>query len=174
MGGPVLLAGIAGAGTLIRYGDDADNCDAIRVQVDAGRGTALRLSQAGVDVGALDAIFFTHMHSDHTEGFGDIMLTRWTYNGRGPKLDVVCSVDKVAPVFGATISCKNYVAHIGDAFLRSGEVAQRNSENADRSIEGPAAVTNVVTFDPSEEPRDRKSTRLNSSHIPLSRMPSSA
>ena len=29
----------AGAGTLVRYGDDADNCDALRLQFDAGRGT---------------------------------------------------------------------------------------------------------------------------------------
>ena len=31
-----------------------------------------------------------------------------------------------------------------------------------------------IELDPGEGVRDRKSTRLNSSHIPLSRMPSSA
>ena len=35
-----------------------------------------------------------------------------------------------------------------------------------------AAYPDATAFDPSHE--DRKSTRLNSSHIPLSRMPSSA
>ena len=32
----------------------------------------------------------------------------------------------------------------------------------------------LYTSDPTDADRDRKSTRLNSSHIPLSRMPSSA
>src|SRR5947209_6692138 len=65
MSGPVLLNGVAGAGTLVRYGDDASNCSTVILQFDAGRGTALRLSQAGVDVAQLDAIFLTHVHSDH-------------------------------------------------------------------------------------------------------------
>jgi ribonuclease Z len=69
MSGPVLLNGVAGAG----YGDDSNGCSAMKLQFDAGRGTALRLSQVNVDVGQLDAIFFTHMHSDHTEGFIDVM-----------------------------------------------------------------------------------------------------
>src|SRR5207248_732778 len=60
MSGPVLLNGVAGAGTLVRYGDEANDCSAVRVQFDAGRGTALQLSKLKVDVGSLDAIFFTH------------------------------------------------------------------------------------------------------------------
>jgi hypothetical protein len=67
MSGPVLLNGVAGAGTLVRYGGDSSECNAVKLQFDAGRGTALRLSQVDLDVGQLDAIFFTHMHSDHTD-----------------------------------------------------------------------------------------------------------
>ena len=40
--------------------------------------------------------------------------------------------------------------------------------------DGTAGNDNVVPLGRAFEPRDRKSTRLNSSHIPLSRMPSSA
>ena len=40
--------GLASAGTLVRYGDDADNCGAVKLQFDAGRGTTMRLSQIGV------------------------------------------------------------------------------------------------------------------------------
>src|SRR5215467_1200628 len=80
MSGPVLLNGVAGAGTLVRYGDDSNGCSAVKLQFDAGRGTPLRLSQVGVDVAHLDAIFFTHMHSDHTDGFADLMQTRWNWN----------------------------------------------------------------------------------------------
>lgn len=39
---------------------------------DAGRGASLRLTQAGCPLGALHAVFFTHFHSDHTAGFGDV------------------------------------------------------------------------------------------------------
>src|SRR5215471_10687554 len=80
MSGPVLLNGVAGAGTLVRYGDDSNDCSAVKLQFDAGRGTALRLSQVNLDVGQLDAIFFTHMHSDHAEGFADLIQARWNWD----------------------------------------------------------------------------------------------
>ena len=35
--------------------------------------TNMRLSQLNVTPVQLNAVFFTHMHSDHTEGFADIM-----------------------------------------------------------------------------------------------------
>src|SRR6476646_1280707 len=44
-GGPQSFNGLAGAGTLVRFGDDADECEAIKLQFDAGRGTTMRLSQ---------------------------------------------------------------------------------------------------------------------------------
>ncbi|MBI3435445.1 MAG: hypothetical protein HY056_10270, partial [Proteobacteria bacterium] len=47
-GTPPAYNGHAGPGTLVRYGDDAGNCDAVRLQFDAERGTNLRLSQVGV------------------------------------------------------------------------------------------------------------------------------
>ena len=130
-GWPAAFNGLAGAGTLVRYGDDSNNCNAVRLQFDAGRGTNMRLSQVGVAPGQLNAIFFTHMHSDHTEGFADIIQLRWHFNSKGPKLDVVCSADVVSPL-GFTMSCKKFVAHIGDAFLHSGEIAQRHSERQGR------------------------------------------
>src|SRR5262249_25014861 len=46
--GPPAFNGLAGAGTLVRYGDDANNCGAVKLQFDAGRGTNMRLSQVGV------------------------------------------------------------------------------------------------------------------------------
>jgi len=150
MSGPVLLNGVAGAGTLVRYGDDSNDCSAVKLQFDAGRGTALRLSQVNLDVGQLDAIFFTHMHSDHVEGFADIMQARWNWNSAGPKLDVVCSADAPSPL-GFTMSCRNLVTHIGDAFIQSGEIAQRISEDKRRRVGGPAELGHLITFDPRDE-----------------------
>src|SRR3954463_10439504 len=66
--GPAVFKGQAGAGTLIRFGDDGNDCSAVKLQFDAGRGTNMRLSQLGVTPGQLNAVFFTHMHGDHTEG----------------------------------------------------------------------------------------------------------
>lgn len=39
---------------------------------DAGRGASLRLTQAGIRLGAIDAVFLTHFHSDHTAGLADV------------------------------------------------------------------------------------------------------
>src|SRR5215813_8076825 len=107
--GPAVFNGQAGAGTLIRYGDDSNDCGAMKLLFDAGRGTNMRLSQIKVTPGQLNAIFFTHMHGDHTEGFADILQLRWHFTG--PKIDVVCASDVVSPL-GFTISCKKFVSHI--------------------------------------------------------------
>jgi ribonuclease Z len=171
-GGPPTFNGLAGPGTLVQYGDDGDNCNAVKMQFDAGRGTNMRLSQIGVPEHQLTAIFFTHMHTDHTEGFADILQLRWHFNAAGPKIDVVCSSDIVSPL-GFTMSCKKFVLHIADAFIQSGEIAQRLSEVKQRLAApgGPADLTNVITFEPKNEPQvvwssgDVKVSAIRSTHI---------
>jgi ribonuclease Z len=148
--GPSVFAGQAGAGTLVRYGDDGNECGTVKLQFDTGRGTNMRLSQLGVSPVQLNAIFFTHMHSDHTEGFADVMQLRWYL--KGPKIDIVCSSDAVS-VLGFTNSCLKYAAHIGDAFVQSGEVAERWSEDKGRLAGGPADMTNMITFEPKDDPQ---------------------
>jgi len=151
-GGPPTFNGLAGPGTLVQYGDDRNNCNAVKMQFDTGRGTNMRLSQIGIPVEELHAVFFTHMHTDHTEGFADILQLRWHFYSTGPKIDVVCSSDTISPL-GFTISCKKFVLHIADAFIQSGEIAQRLSEVKGRLAGGPADLTNVITFEPKDEPR---------------------
>ena len=151
-GGPQAYKGQAGSGTLVSYGDDANNCGAVRLQFDAGRGTVLRLSQIDVQSGQLNAIFFTHMHNDHSEGFIDLLKHRWFLFPTGPKIDVVCSDDVASPL-GFIISCNKFVTHIADALINSGEIAQRVSEDKRRPAAGPAALANVRTFDPKNEPQ---------------------
>src|SRR5438093_7155281 len=165
--GPSVFNGQAGAGTLVRYGDDSNDCAAMKLQFDAGRGTNMRLSQIGVSPEQLNAILFTHMHGDHTEGFADIMMLRWYF--KGPKVDIVCSSDAVSAL-GFTNSCRKYVTHIADAFLQSGEIAERRSEDNARLSVGPADLTNVITFDPKDEPQviwsfgDVKVSAIQSTH----------
>jgi ribonuclease Z len=166
-GGPSVLDGLAGAGTLVRYGDDSNSCGAIELQFDAGRGTNMRLSQLDVSPVQLNAIFFTHMHGDHTEGFADIMMLRWYL--KGPKIDIVYSSD-ASSALGFTNSCRKYVMHIGDPFLYSGEIAERRSEDNARLAGGPAALANVITFGPKDEPQlvwsfgDVKVNAIRSTH----------
>jgi ribonuclease Z len=62
--------GRAGAGTLVRHGR-------IALQFDAGRGTVIRLTEAGVPPFALTAQFVTHVHSDHLVDLADVAMTRW-------------------------------------------------------------------------------------------------
>lgn len=95
-GGPSVYGGLAGAGTLVRYGDDSDEgggCNAVKLQFDAGRGTSMRLSQIPVLANQLHAIFFTHIHSDHVDGLADLLQVHWHFNSTGPKVDIVCSAD---------------------------------------------------------------------------------
>lgn len=148
-GGPAAFNGLAGPGTLMRYGDDERNV--LMLQFDTGRGTTMRLSQLGIFPEQLDAVFFTHMHNDHIEGFADLALLRWTFHGTGPKLDVVCSSDVVSKN-GFTISGRRFVVHVADAFIQSGEIAHRHLERADRTPGGPADLLNTITFEPKEEP----------------------
>lgn len=150
--GPVAFNGLAGPGTLVRYGDDKNNCNALKLQFDTGRGTSMRLSQLRIDPAELDAVFFTHMHNDHTEGFIDLIEQRWMFAGEGPKLDVICSGD-VASALGVTLSCRKFTAHVADAFIHSGEIAQRHSEIASRTAGGPADLLHTITFASRDEPQ---------------------
>ena len=149
-GGPSVFNGQAGAGTLVSYGDDTNHCGAMKLQFDAGRGTNMRLSQINVSPPQLNALFFTHVHGDHTEGFADILMLRWYL--KGPRLDIVCSSD-AASVAGITLSCRKYVTHLADAFIQSGEIAERRSEDSARLAGGPAELANMITFDPKDEPQ---------------------
>jgi ribonuclease Z len=45
--------------------------------VDCGRGVLMRLAGAGVQVPQISAVFLTHLHSDHTTDFNDVVTTWW-------------------------------------------------------------------------------------------------
>ncbi len=171
MGGPPTFNGLAGPGTLVSYGDDSNDCSDVLLQFDAGRGTNVQLSALGLIPARLHAIFFTHLHSDHTDGLADLPQHRWHFNSTGPQLDVVCSEDAVAPA-GHTMSCQNLVDHIGDAYIESGEIDQRILENPARLAGGPAELANVVDFLPGEPAAeiwssgDVSVSAIRSTHIP--------
>ena len=45
--------------------------------VDTGDGSARKLALMGIPPGLIDGIFFTHFHSDHIAGLGDVLIQRW-------------------------------------------------------------------------------------------------
>lgn len=101
-GVPHPAPGRAGAGTLVRHGD-------VALQFDAGRGTVLRLVEAGVRAHALSAVFLTHVHSDHLVGLADLAMTRWveqTVHPTGP-LHVVAPEGQTA----------DFVRHMLDPYV---------------------------------------------------------
>jgi ribonuclease Z len=171
--GPPPYEGLAGPGTLVRYGDDANDCRSVLMQFDAGRGTLMRLAQVEVQAAQLNAVFFTHMHSDHMEGFSDIAQMRWMFGPpHGPKLDVVCSTDAKTQL-GFTLSCSKFVAHINDAYDQSGETAYRKAEmKGIVDAAGPVAGLNVITFDPKDDIQvvwtsgEVKVSAIRTTHIP--------
>ena len=74
-GTPVLRLDRFGPSILVEAGDQ-------RLVFDAGRGAAQRLEQLGVPFRGIDAIFLTHLHSDHIVGLPDLWLTGWILSRR--------------------------------------------------------------------------------------------
>lgn len=77
-GSPVPLMDRWGPSTLVEAGSH-------RFLFDAGRGVPVRLWQIGIPTGALDAVFLTHFHSDHTVGLPDLWLTGALGGGFGER-----------------------------------------------------------------------------------------
>ena len=69
-GSPIPLVDRSGPSTLIEAGPE-------KLLIDCGRGTATRLWQLHIPLGAVTATFLTHLHSDHIVGIPDLWLTGW-------------------------------------------------------------------------------------------------
>jgi ribonuclease Z len=74
-GSPVLSLTRFGPSILVEAGDQT-------LVFDAGRGAAQRLDQLGVAFGRINALFLTHLHSDHVVGLPDLWLSGWILDRR--------------------------------------------------------------------------------------------
>jgi ribonuclease BN (tRNA processing enzyme) len=52
--------------------------------IDAGPGVMRRISEAGLPITGVEALFITHLHSDHTLGYPDLIFTSWVMGRRTP------------------------------------------------------------------------------------------
>jgi ribonuclease Z len=66
-----------GPSTLIEAGNQ-------KLLFDCGRGTVMRLQQLHIPWDEVNALFLTHLHSDHIVGIPDLFLTGWLLGRRVP------------------------------------------------------------------------------------------
>ncbi|MCC2096795.1 MAG: MBL fold metallo-hydrolase, partial [Hyphomicrobiales bacterium] len=59
-------------------------CDGRLFVVDAGYGVTMRMVEAGLPLPAIEAIFITHHHSDHTLELGGLIYNSWVNGRRTP------------------------------------------------------------------------------------------
>jgi ribonuclease BN (tRNA processing enzyme) len=52
--------------------------------VDAGDGVVRRIVQAGINFRAIDTVFISHNHSDHTAGLATLLDVQWEFTKRTP------------------------------------------------------------------------------------------
>ncbi|NND03723.1 MAG: MBL fold metallo-hydrolase [Acidimicrobiia bacterium] len=91
-GTPLMIPGRAGPGVLVEVEPD------VKLQFDCGRATTLRLTEAGVKLPDITAVFLTHHHSDHMVGLPDLAMSYWLEqwgNGVSP-LEVVAPLGPAA------------------------------------------------------------------------------
>ncbi|ATQ42400.1 MBL fold metallo-hydrolase [Caulobacter mirabilis] len=90
--------------------------------IDAGAGSTKNLSLMDMPPAEVQAIFLTHLHSDHIDGLGELMLQRWAGGGRSSPLPVhgPVGVDKVVQGFMQAYEIDRgfRIAHHGEAVVR--------------------------------------------------------
>lgn len=77
--------------SLERYGNSTlVQANGLDLVFDAGRGVAVRLTQAGVPMGNVDGVFITHFHSDHINGLSDLWMSGYVpaFGGREGTFDI--------------------------------------------------------------------------------------
>ena len=85
-GSPIPDASRAGPSTLVQAGP-------LNLLFDCGRGVLMRLAAAGLFPGMLQYVVLTHLHSDHTTDFNDLVTTdavrNWDSAVRARELEAV-------------------------------------------------------------------------------------
>ena len=83
---------------------------------DAGAGVMRRVAAAALPIDGMTAVFLTHLHSDHTLGLPDVILTTW-----------VMGRFNVMPVIGPP-GTKAMVGHIQSAWIEDVVIRTEGSE----------------------------------------------
>jgi ribonuclease Z len=99
---------VCGAGTPMPDALRAGPCMAViagdtHLIFDSGSGGVRTLTRMAYPVGKIDAVFLTHLHSDHIDGLGELMMQAWINGGRSAPMPVYgpVGVDEVVEGFDA-------------------------------------------------------------------------
>ncbi len=98
--------------------------------IDCGHSVVAPLWRARPDPEAIDAVFLTHLHSDHVVGLPSVM-ERWSWEGRRKELLVIttaegerqlnhlCTMLDIAPRYGVRFACGGSLSSVGPFALRT-------------------------------------------------------
>lgn len=108
-----------------------------RLMVDVGWGSTLRLYQAAMPPQTIDAVFITHLHSDHTTDLADFLVMRWVGGIRGP-----------IPIYGPA-GTSRMVKGFQEAM--AADTKYRLDHHGDKLWSGGLAA-DIIEFEAGEEP----------------------
>lgn len=88
---------------------------------DVGGGAAKQIANMGFGTGALEAVFLTHFHSDHIDGLGELLMTRWAQHTGNKRLKLHGPQGTAQVLEGFTTAYAQdthyRIAHHGDATM---------------------------------------------------------
>lgn len=108
-----------------------------RLLIDTGWGSTSRLHQAGMPPRMIDAVFITHLHSDHTTDMADFLVMRW-----------VGCIDKPIPIYGPA-GTKRMIHGFQEAM--AADTVYRLAHHGDKLWSGGLAA-DVTEFEAGDNP----------------------
>jgi ribonuclease Z len=108
-----------------------------RIMIDTGWGSTLRLYQAAIPPQRIDAVFITHLHSDHTTDLADFLVMRWVSGIRRP-----------IPIYGP-VGTERMVRGFQEAM--AADTKYRLDHHGDKLWSGGLAA-DTTEFEASDEP----------------------
>lgn len=118
---------VCGSGSPLPDPDRAGPCLAVLAGkdafvFDAGSGSIRKLGRMGFPMERLRGVYLTHLHSDHIDGLGELMLQAWVGGSRATPLPIAgpSGTDQVVSgllqMYGPDRGFR--IAHHGEAFVR--------------------------------------------------------
>ncbi len=120
---------VCGSGSPMPDAERAGPCIAVLAGTqafvfDAGSGSIRKLQRMGFPMPKIQAAFLTHLHSDHIDGLGELLLQAWVAGGRAAPLPVYgpAGTERVIAGFNSayTIDSGYRVAHHGPKIVQPG------------------------------------------------------